>query len=159
MCDLKLDAALRESLSEALEQMFFVRDLGEGVPGSHPAGPELIARVDFVGNPSGWLALRAPLESARSLAADFLGEDEESIGDQQTGEVLAELANIVCGAILTRTETSSTFHLSSPRLLPEVDFQVGDENTSEFAVALPNGPITAFLKTEAAQFHPERSAY
>ena len=44
------------------------------------AGPELLARVDFAGAPSGWLTLRAGFDLARSLAADFLGEDEESIG-------------------------------------------------------------------------------
>ena len=149
MCDSRFDTALRESITEALEEMFFVRDLGEGDPGASTAGPELMARVDFAGAPSGWLTLRAGLESARSLAADFLGEDEESIADEQATDVFAELANIVCGAVLTRTESSSTFRLSSPRVFPPQERQASEDG-SEYVVTLANGPLTVFLKTEAS---------
>ena len=100
-------------------------------PGAIPAGPGLMARVDFVGAPSGWLTLRAGLASARSLAADFLGEDEESVGDQQTTDVFAELANIVCGSVLTRTENFSTFHLSSPRVFPPQERPAGERQVIE----------------------------
>jgi CheY-specific phosphatase CheX len=148
MSDGKFDAALRDSVTEALEDMFFVHDLGEGggMPGS---GPELMARVDFTGAPSGWLTLRAGMQSARSLAADFLGEDVEALADEQASEVFAELANIVCGAVLTRTESSSVFKLAPPRLLsPEEGMPA--EGGSKYVVTLANGPLTVFLKTEVA---------
>ncbi len=147
MCDNRFDTALRDSVVETLEEMFFVRDLGEADPGAPPAGRELMARVDFVGAPSGWLTLRAGLESARSLAADFLGEDQESIADEQATDVFAELANIVCGAVLTRTERSSTFRLSSPRISPPQE-RSASEDGSEYVVTLANGPLAVFLKME-----------
>lgn len=120
MPDVAFAPALREALQEALERMFFVRDLGEAAPGGE-AGPEVAVRVDFEGSPSGYLTLRAGLAPARSLAADFLGENEEAMSDAQTREVLAELANIVCGAVLTRTESATIFRLSSPRAIPASD--------------------------------------
>jgi CheY-specific phosphatase CheX len=158
--DGRFDSALRESVAEALEEMFFVTDLGEAEPGASSAGPELLARVDFVGNPSGWLTLRADVESARSLAADFLGEDLEAVDDRQTSDVLGELANIVCGAVLTRTESSCIFHLSSPLVAspqqsapPEAASADGSES-AEYVVTLANGPLTVFLKTEVSECPP-----
>jgi CheY-specific phosphatase CheX len=157
MLDSGFDAALRDSLAEALEEMFFVSDLEECDPGMRAAGPELTVRVDFAGAPSGTLMLRAGLASARSLAADFLGEDEDSIEDREATDVFAELANIVCGAILTRTESACTFDLSSPRVVSREEY--ADADGEVYAVALADGPLTVFLKTEGSECRPsEKSA-
>jgi CheY-specific phosphatase CheX len=149
MHDVNLDAALRESVAQALEEMFFVYDIDEAEPGARASGPELIARVDFKGEPSGSLTLRAGLDSARSLAADFLGEEEHAVSAGQTADVFTELANIVCGAVLTRTESYCSFHLSPPRILSSPEGDLQPEHDVEYAVSLPNGPLAAFLKTEA----------
>jgi CheY-specific phosphatase CheX len=158
MCKSEFEAALRASVAEALEQMFFVTDLEECDPGAGPQAPGLLARVDFTGAPSGQLMLRASLSSARSLAADFLGKEDDAIGNSQAADVLAELANIVCGAVLTRAEGVCTFCLSSPRVLSleenssHVEFPVAGAagQQCEYVVDLPNGPIAIVLKTEAA---------
>jgi CheY-specific phosphatase CheX len=161
------DAALREAVAEALEQMFFVTDLEECGHGAHPTEPELLARVDFTGAPSGQLALRASLSSARSLAADFLGENEDAIRDSQVTDVFAELANIVCGAVLTRTESACMFCLSSPRVFSPakgsgyLEYPLAEAlgQQAEYAVDLPNGPLAVLLRTEVAQCRPgEKSA-
>jgi two-component system, chemotaxis family, chemotaxis protein CheY len=152
------DAALRESVAEALEEMFFVTDLEECDPGASSPDPMLLALVDFTGAPSGQLMLRASLSAARSLAADFLGEAEDAIGDSQVTDVFAELANIVCGAVLTRTEGACTFCLSSPRVLSleensgyiEYPSTEAAGKQSEYVVDLPNGPLAVLLRTEAA---------
>jgi CheY-specific phosphatase CheX len=141
-------AALRQSVAGALEEMFFVGDLGEGPAGAQPAPPEIAARVDFVGAPSGWLTLRTSLACARCLAADFLGEDERSLSAEQTSDVFTELANIVCGAVLTRTESSLTFHISSPRLI-SADSLGEPSSGCEYVAELPAGPLVVFLNMEA----------
>lgn len=162
MFDGGFNAALREAVAETLEEMFFVTDLEECDPGGYPREPMLLARVDFTGEPSGWLILRASLSLARSLAADFLGEDEDAIGASQITGVFAELANIVCGAVLTRTESACTFHLSSPRVfdLDECSGSVEEASAgsagseAEYAVALSDGPLAVLLRTEVVECCP-----
>src|SRR4051794_38968597 len=116
LTDTLLDAALQESVDEVLEKMFFVRSLGDVA--STADEPECIARLSFEGEPSGWLALRVTAHAARSVAADFLGEDEGELSDGQVGEVVCELANMICGSLLSRVERNATFRLETPQLVP-----------------------------------------
>src|SRR5437016_13403886 len=81
---LEVDRVLRESVDEVLEKMFFIRSLGESAGAS--GEPELIAHLTFHGRPSGSFTLRSSLAAARSITADFLGEDEEALSDAQVGE-------------------------------------------------------------------------
>ncbi len=156
------NAALREAVAQALEEMFFVTDLEECDPGGYSQEPMLRARVDFTGAPSGWLTLRASFTLARSLAADFLGEDEDAIGNSQVTEVFAELANIVCGAVLTRTESACTFRLSSPHVFSPGESSNSIEGSSaqsagqqaEYAVALSDGSLAVLLRTEVLECCP-----
>jgi chemotaxis protein CheY-P-specific phosphatase CheC len=60
---------------------------------------------------------RLPREAANAIAADFLGEDTESITAQQSTDVTLELGNMICGAVLSRIESSATFRLDTPRVL------------------------------------------
>src|SRR5947208_2370424 len=83
------DRVLRESVDDVLEKMFFIRTLGESAGTS--GQPEIIAYLTFEGRPSGSFTLRASLAAARSITADFLGDDEEALGEAQVGEVICEL--------------------------------------------------------------------
>lgn len=151
--------ALREAVAETLEEMFFVTNLEECNPSAYPQEPVFGASIEFTGAPSGQLILRASLSTARSLAADFLGKEEDAVGDSQAADVFAELANIVCGAVLTRTEGACTFSLSSPRVLSLEENSSYVESPSprtaaqesEYVVDLPNGPLAVLLRTEAVE--------
>jgi CheY-specific phosphatase CheX len=168
MCNEMFQAALRDAVAETLETMFFVTDLEECGPAACPDEPALLAHVDFTGEPSGRLTLRASLSLARSLAADFLGEDEEAIGHSQVTDVFAELANVVCGALLTRTESSCTFRLSSPHVFSPGESSTSVEDPSaesagyhaEYAVALSDELLAVLLRTEVIECRPaEKSAF
>jgi hypothetical protein len=52
------------------------------------------------------------------IAADFLGEDAESLTDRQSTEVTLELANMICGAVLSRIESRATFPPGTPQIVP-----------------------------------------
>src|SRR5271165_6215349 len=104
--DTPLRQALAESLDEVLEKMFFVRSLGElAGPAS---GPVTAAHLTFEGDPPGSLTLRMTPAAARSVAADFLGEEEAELSPKQIGEVVCELANMICGSVLSRVERNTT---------------------------------------------------
>ena len=49
-------------------------------------------------------------------AADFLGVDEGELTGHQVGEVVCELANMICGSVLSRMESAATFRIAPPKL-------------------------------------------
>ena len=57
------------------------------------------------------------MKPARTIGSGFLGKEEAEISDEQTGEVVCELANMFCGSVLSRLEDKTTFHLSHPELV------------------------------------------
>ncbi|HEY2018387.1 MAG TPA: chemotaxis protein CheX, partial [Bryobacteraceae bacterium] len=105
MPETTLHCALRESVEDVLEKMFFIQSAGE--PPNANCKPECCARLSFDGNPPGWLILRLTAAAARSVAADFLGEEETALTAQQIGEVVCELANMICGSVLSRVESTT----------------------------------------------------
>jgi CheY-specific phosphatase CheX len=56
--------------------------------------------------------------SARKLAAGFLGEDEGMLTDSQPGQAVCELANMLCGSLLSKLESDESFDLAPPALVP-----------------------------------------
>jgi CheY-specific phosphatase CheX len=113
MTETALSEALREAVDEVLEKMFFVQSEGEAAQDRPPE--ELVAaRVDFEGSPSGTLSLRITLQAAHGMAADFLGEEASEPPATRTTEVVCELANMICGSILSRGEGETAFRLSAP---------------------------------------------
>jgi len=145
-----IERVLRESVDEVLEKMFFIRSFGDaaGVSG----GSELVAYLTFVGKPSGSFTLRATLAVARSITADFLGEEDEMLDDGQVGEVICELANMICGSALSRMESQFQFRLASPVLLPTPPADRGA--TVQCAVELYNGALAVTMNMEETACSP-----
>jgi len=112
--DAELQIVLAECIDAVLEQMFFVRAF-EGSPSMAPQ--ELAVQVAFSGQPSGCLTLRIAAATGRIIAAGFLGEDECVLSEQQVSEVICELANIICGSVLSRVESDASFRLTSARVI------------------------------------------
>lgn len=121
MNELVIGHALRDSVREVLEKMFFVQalegssaaELSASVPGA-----EIAVRLAFEGRPPGSLTLRVNTVAAREIAAGFLGQDEESVSDRQMADVVCELANMICGSLLSRVEGATAFQLEAPRIVP-----------------------------------------
>ncbi|WP_162601592.1 chemotaxis protein CheX [Occallatibacter savannae] len=103
-------------MNNVLETMFFSETFGPGEPDDSPS---LEARVAFSGEKSGSVAVRISLASARCLAASFLGESEDLLEDAQIAQVVCELANMLCGSIVTQIESRGCFDLGAPQLLPD----------------------------------------
>src|SRR5450432_3424507 len=114
MPEWNIEHLLNEGVAEVLETMFFAVPLGPAEPEAGAAVLE--ARVVFQGHPSGALSVCLSAASARSLAAGFLGEDEETLTDSQPGELVCEFANILCGSLVSKLEDEEQFDLSSPEL-------------------------------------------
>lgn len=105
---------MTSSADEVLNSMFFVGVESNG-DGSAATGEEwMAARVAFRGPRSGAFGIGAPLTTARTLAANFLGQDEAETQDAQMEEVFCELSNMICGAFLSRLGDESSYDLSHP---------------------------------------------
>ena len=120
MPDNQWDEILAAAAGEVLETMFFAGVYGPAEPGASLTGRHLAARLGFEGTPSGALTLSISEPAVRALAANFLAADDDAAPPvSQLGSVVCELANIVCGSLLSRVKTEEHFRLSSPELLPE----------------------------------------
>jgi hypothetical protein len=112
------DEMLAAATAEVLETMFFTSVYGPAQTGAYPPGPRVAARVGFEGTPSGALTLSVSAPAMRALAANFLAADEDAPLPQLDG-VACELANMICGSLLSQVKAAEHFHLSSPELLPD----------------------------------------
>jgi hypothetical protein len=108
---------IRQVAAEVLETMFFTE--AEVVGCEHTwldAAP--CARIRFEGSHRGEMLLGVSVEAANPIAASFLGLEPVEVSDVQRGQVIQELSNILCGAMLSRLWVNSRLALSSPELTP-----------------------------------------
>jgi hypothetical protein len=109
--------ALHDAVFEVLEKMFFIYATEEDAGDSGAQEPALVVELSFDGDPPGVFRLLLPRVAAAGFAADFLGEEADSLTAREIGEVAKELANMICGAMLSRIESRASFRLSTPSLV------------------------------------------
>lgn len=153
--------ALQDSVTEVLEKMFFVETLGECAdPAEEPPADEIAAGLTFQGEPPGALLLRLTSPAARQISADFLGIDEAEVSNGQTSEVVRELANMICGSVLSRVEGAAAFHLAAPQIVPPSEEIARNLSNIRYCVRLSNGRLTVNLGTGIPICpQPTQSAY
>ncbi len=109
---------VREVAAEVLETMFFTEaEVGE-LRAQLAAVSAPCARIRFEGSHCGEMLLGVSAEAADPIAASFLGLDPMELTDAQRGQVIQELSNILCGAMLSRLWPESKLALGSPELTP-----------------------------------------
>jgi len=141
---------LPEAAQHTLETMFFsVPDVVSAAP-RRPAGDLIAATLAFHGSHHGQLGLLVSEPLARTFAANFFGCDEDSeIASGHVTGVIAELANMICGAALTRRESSGAFDLSAPRTFRLAAAEKSPEFTSGATSAccleFPEGTLVLYL--------------
>ncbi len=150
MTECSLREALENSVTDVLEKMFFIRSLG--VPDSALPHTDVIARLTFEGEPSGCFTLRVTRSAACSIAADFLGAEEGQLMEGEVSDVICELANMICGSVLSRVESNTTFRLASPRLVepeaPAATAGASAPGSAAHAVEISGGVLMASIQTE-----------
>lgn len=108
------------AMLEVLDAMFFEVPLG--MPGIRDEAPErgLTVRASFRGGMGGSLQVACESWTARRLAASFLGrEDETTVEAEQVQLVVCELANMVCGNMLSKIEPRGRFQIATPEIVHE----------------------------------------
>jgi CheY-specific phosphatase CheX len=143
MPEIPIEQAISQATADVLEKMFFTGFAAES-DGIEDAGPRITVRLAFDGEGQGLLVLGISKNSARTLAADFLGTDtEDGPGEAQVNEVVRELANMICGDALSALEKSALC-LSVPEIVPPAD-SVLPEGSIHRSFDLGNGALTVGL--------------
>jgi len=108
-----LHQAVAEATDEVLSTMFFT--MLDAPPETAANEPCLRVRVNFRGRWTGTLALCASLGASAEMAANFLGLDgPDSPAAPEQEAVAKELANMICGAALSRLDNKEVFELLPP---------------------------------------------
>ena len=138
--------------------MFFLEVLGE-VAEPPPQAQTVTVQVSFEGDPPGCFQMRIARPAANAVAADFLGEDLESLSDRQSTDVILELANMICGAVLSRTESRAAFRLGSPEVVSGDSVQPRSGEETRCTVDTGSGALTVAIQMETRTCLPtEESA-
>jgi hypothetical protein len=129
--------------------MFFSDVVSEKAGHAGAGGAAMDAHLHFAGGRCGEFRIAIVPAAARTVACNFLGaEDESEIRDEQVGEVVCELANMICGSVLSRLNGDLAFDLSHPELLPGVGDGNGWPETAARTFELENGWLTTAIRFE-----------
>jgi CheY-specific phosphatase CheX len=143
-----IERLLAEAAEEVLETMFFTSVFGPAEPSAADFESPLLARLSFRGSPPGVFWLSVPRDTARSITANFLGaEQENELSDSQVGNVIGELANVICGAVLSRLESDAAFELEAPELVNNAE-SFPFPGAIRRPLELESGTLTVFLATD-----------
>jgi CheY-specific phosphatase CheX len=145
--DTTIHTALSSAVADVLERMFFLEGLGEAAE-PPPEAETVTVRLSFDGDPPGCFHMRIARPAADAVAADFLGEDPASLTDRQSAEVTLELANMICGAVLSRIESRAAFRLGSPQIVAGQGGGRGPAEETRCTVETGSGALSVTIQME-----------
>ena len=111
-----LPAILDDVTAQVLATMFFDEAVTAECEHSWLLGATSV-HIGFDGSHRGDFWLTVSGEVAQSIAPAFLGIDAEETSEAQRGQVLLELANILCGSILSHFWPDSDLTLEPPEVV------------------------------------------
>jgi CheY-specific phosphatase CheX len=147
----ELAGIIPECCSEVFDAMYFTSVLGvvsaESVLDVPPeTNGALTFGLRFAGNISGRFGLQVEHAAARTLAANFLGETDSDISSSEVSEVIGELTNMLCGAVMSRLEGENSFALSHPE--PGASMPTGAGDMLVSMLETESGIITIWILIE-----------
>lgn len=144
------ESALRASIGEAVEQvletMCFSAVLGPCDTAQAQPFLDRSVSVDYSGAGCGAVLIGCDEAGARSLASNFLGE--EAIDEEQVEEFLGELANMVCGAVVSSLSGSGHYSLAAPKLISPVQMAGPEGLRCDFEI--DGGILSVLARQQAA---------
>ncbi|HEX5227181.1 MAG TPA: chemotaxis protein CheX [Bryobacteraceae bacterium] len=146
------DAAVGETVravaAEVFETMFFTE--------AEPAACEHAwllrapcARIRFDGSHTGEMLLALSAEAADPIAAAFLGLDPAELTEGPRRQVIEEMSNILCGAMLSRLWPESTLALAAPQSVGWEEW--APAGTLHLCFQIPEGMVAVSLRLTAVK--------
>ncbi|MGC4053391.1 MAG: hypothetical protein QM757_29160 [Paludibaculum sp.] len=117
--------ACRSAMLEVLETMFFELPVAELEVVEQQAPGSCLIRAGFHGSAEGAMQVAISCEICERLAASFLGKDACDVSCTEKCSTARELANMLCGASLSRLQPSGRMSIETPDSIPEPDPESG----------------------------------
>ena len=117
-----LEMAMKNSISDVLETMFFLpMDFSDAID-THElwnSGKDqiLAVKLNFNGPLIGDCILCIPEKLAKSISADFMGKEEEDVSDDQVKGTVKEIINMIVGNTFSKYDPEAAFNLGIPELI------------------------------------------
>jgi CheY-specific phosphatase CheX len=117
-----LTTAIKRSISEVLETMFFLplefpEGQGMEMPGKEGDETPLVTKLGFRGPFSGAFLFFIPEKLALSLTASFLGEEEAKVTGAHVTDMVKEIVNMIAGNTFGILDDKAIFDLDIPEIL------------------------------------------
>ena len=141
----RLLTLLPSIVAEVAEQVYFA-DAEQGEAEQFAAelearGAWLHARVGFRGLVTGSLEILLPPDLVSELGIAALGGVSGALTDEQLNDVAGEMANMLCGALLTRANRDQRFELMPPQVVRVMDLPSGaDTAVTELLFSVNDRP-------------------
>ena len=120
-----LTEAMKTSISEVLEQMFFmpIEITAPANTGAHPEPDPatIVAKLEFSGSACGTFFLLIPASLAQSVTADFLGVTSQDQARKLVAGTVLEMVNMLAGSTLSAYDRQGLFDLQIPELITDKD--------------------------------------
>ena len=120
------------AVERILETMCFAVVVGPAEPEDTQTSLAHCARLEFRGRCTGTIEVGLTHRGAHVLASGFLGE--ENVDEIQLAEFSDELANMICGAVVSDFAPGSQFALSPPIRINPSEFGLGGGLRADFAL-------------------------
>jgi Chemotaxis phosphatase CheX len=133
---------LRGVVAEVLETMFFT----EALPVDCEHGwfsDAILVRVPFSGTHCGQMLLCVSPSVVTEIAPAFLGRDFGETSEAERDQVMLELANILCGAVLSRLWPEAQLLLDTPE---KTASDSGAEGALHCCFELPEGMLATSIR-------------
>lgn len=143
------DPWLADAVTEVVESMCFMSAEVVQQMENEAETQWISRRLEFQGTRKGSFGIHTPLPTARLLATNFLGEESEEPGDMQVGEVVGEIANMICGSFLGRIDSKEAFTLSPPYNDAGMPQDLPDFGHTCLSFSLDDGALVAWFNIES----------
>jgi hypothetical protein len=117
--------ACRSALLEVLETMFFELPAADLEVVEQPGSESCLIRAGFHGSADGAMQLAISCGICGRLAASFLGKEEDEVSCAERCSTARELANMLCGASLSRLQPHGRMSIETPESIEVPDRESG----------------------------------
>lgn len=136
--------------AEVFETMFFTEAVTAECEHTWIANG-LSIRVSFDGSHCGDMRLAIAEDAVPAISSAFLGIEAEQTHETEQLQVMLELANILCGAVLSAIWPESELLLKMPQICP---WPADDRGSWHRCLALPEGRLALSLQLAGGQETP-----
>lgn len=153
-----MTASMKASISEVLEQMFFLpidiigREEKRAIA-DWSNQKAITVSVAFDGSPSGTFLLTVPHDLATSITADFLGALPESLSTEQVIGTVKEMINMLAGNALSTYDPEYAFNLRIPEVISGTNTDNSITSDESMEVFIETMDSCMALRLSIAQMH------